>query len=101
MTEVDVTPDLWMARVYVRPDPTHVPADVEGLLEGLERANALVRRRLGRVLRVRRVPELRFELDTTLEKALRIEQLLREVLPAAEDERDGEGADGGGGEGKG
>jgi ribosome-binding factor A len=38
-----------------------------------------VRRQLGGVLRVRRVPELEFVEDHSLEQAMRIEALLREV----------------------
>jgi ribosome-binding factor A len=91
VTEVDVTPDLWMARVYVRPDPTLESASTEVMLEGLGRAAPYIRRELGKSLRVRRVPELRFEADSTLENALRIEQILREVLPGPGDAED-EGA---------
>jgi len=81
VTGVAVTHDLWLARIFVRPDPTQGSADIQEMLEGLGQAAPFIRRELGRTLSVRRVPELRFEPDTTLEKALRIEQLLREVLP--------------------
>jgi ribosome-binding factor A len=93
VTEVDVTPDLWMARVYVRPDPTLESSSTEVMLEGLGRAAPYIRRELGKSLRVRRVPELRFEADSTLENALRIEQILREVLPGPGSSED-EGAKG-------
>ncbi|MFP3949356.1 MAG: 30S ribosome-binding factor RbfA [Longimicrobiales bacterium] len=85
VTGVEVTPDLWMARVYVRPGPGSSP-DEEGsaLLEGLEAASSYIRRELGEALTVRRVPELRFELDRTLERAMRIEEILRDVLPEDE-----------------
>lgn len=82
VTHVEVTPDLWMARVHVRPDPRMGDAEeAEALMEGLAAAAPFVRRELGKVLRVRRVPELRFEADETLEKALRIERILADVLP--------------------
>jgi len=81
VTGVAVTHDLWLARIFVRPDPTQGSGDIPGMLEGLGHAAPFIRRELGRTLSVRRVPELRFEPDTTLEKALRIEKLLREVLP--------------------
>lgn len=81
VTEVEVTPDLWLARIYVRPDPTREEADLEAMIEGLEHAAPFVRRELGRSLQVRRVPELRFLPDRTLERAQRIEEILREVLP--------------------
>lgn len=83
VTEVDATPDLQSARVYVRPDPSIEGGEevMEELLEGLEAAAPFIRQALGKVMRIRRVPELRFEADRTLEQALRIERLLNEVLP--------------------
>lgn len=81
ITRVEVTPDLWVARVFVR--CTGTPAERDATLAGLEGAAAFIRREL-RGLRVRRVPELRFEGDQTLEHASRIEELLREVAPPPE-----------------
>lgn len=81
VTEVNVTADLWLARVYVRPGPTHSEASLDEMLDGLRAAAPFIRRALGRTLKVRRVPELRFLPDRTLEEALHIEQILREVLP--------------------
>ncbi|TVR64382.1 MAG: 30S ribosome-binding factor RbfA [Gemmatimonadales bacterium] len=94
VTAVDVTPDLWLARVFVRPGPA-VDEDEGGdrLLEGLRAAAPFIRRTLGSSLELRRVPELRFELDLTLDRALRIERILQEVLPAdAPEEGSGESA---------
>lgn len=81
VTAVDVTADLWLARVYVRPGPTDPDAPVGGILEGLRAAAPFLRRALGRTLTLRRVPELRFLPDRTVEEARRIEEILREVLP--------------------
>ncbi len=104
VTGVDATPDLWSARVYVRPGPEREGEEADQqLLDGLEAATPFVRRELGQRLTLRRVPELRFELDRTLEKAMRIEALLREVLPSDDageaqvsesSEDDGEGPEG-------
>jgi ribosome-binding factor A len=88
VTSVRVTPDLWLARVFVRL-PTDADARREAQ-EGLEAAAPFVRRRLGRTLRIRRVPEIRFIPDDTLEDAMRIEELLREVGGDWESEEDGE-----------
>jgi ribosome-binding factor A len=79
VTEVRVTPDLWLARVFFR--PMEGSDTVDETLEGLEAAAAFIRRELGRVLRIRRIPELRFLHDTTLDSAMRIEAVLKEVLP--------------------
>jgi len=87
VTEVRVTPDLWLARVFVRfLDESETAEDT---MKGLTGAGAFIRRELGKVLRVRRIPELRFLHDKTLDSALRIEEVLKEVLPDAEAEREG------------
>ena len=44
ITEVEVTTDLWLARVHVRPDPTQSPEDTEKLFEGLTAAAPFIRR---------------------------------------------------------
>ncbi len=99
VTRVEVTPDFWVAQVFVR----LVGADDEKkeAVAGLEAAAPFVRRALGG-LRMRRVPEIRFVPDTTLEHATRIEELLRDNTPAAgwadepddtEDEDEDEGGD--------
>lgn len=81
VTEARVTPDLWLARVFFRPLDEDVK--VEDTLKGLEAAAPFVRRELGKVLSIRRIPELRFLHDTTLDSALRIEEVLNEVLGEA------------------
>lgn len=95
VTAVEVTPDLWMARVYVRPDPTGAG---EALLEGLEAAAPYIRSQLGQVLAIRRIPELRFQVDRTQEAASRIHALLAEALSergatGGDDEADGDRGD--------
>ena len=79
VTGVQVSPDLAQARVW-----TQLTGDDEQratALEGLAAAASFVRRQLGVVLRVRRIPELEFCQDHSLEQAMRIEALLREVRP--------------------
>ncbi|MEX0843425.1 MAG: 30S ribosome-binding factor RbfA [Gemmatimonadota bacterium] len=94
VTDVEVTSDLWLARVYVRPGPGE---DLEErgpeLLAGLEAAEPFLRRELAERLSLRRIPELRFELDRTLDHALRIESILREVLPPDPEGDEGRGVD--------
>jgi ribosome-binding factor A len=80
VTAVEVSADLSTARVYVRLPPGS--AERAASLEGLHAAAPFLRRTLGRSLHVRRIPELRFQEDTSLEHAQRIEALLAEVLPA-------------------
>ena len=78
VTNVRVTSDLSLARVFIR---TLGSEDREETLQGLEAAGPYLRRMLGAELKIRRVPELRFEFDETLDRALRIERLLEEVRP--------------------
>lgn len=80
VTRVEVTPDFWVARVFVRLVGTE--DEKKEAVAGLEAAAPFVRRALGG-LRMRRVPEIRFESDTTLEHATRIEELLRDNTPVA------------------
>ena len=44
-----------------------------------EKAGPFIRRCLGERLKLRRVPELEFRLDESLERAERVEEILREV----------------------
>lgn len=93
ITAVDVSADLSVARVYI-----NVLGEDEvrrASLEGLHAAAPFIRTELGKQLHVRRAPELRFEIDRSLDYAMRIEQLLREALPeeGAADEAGAEDAE--------
>ena len=94
VTGADVTPDLWVAKIYVQ--LIGDAAEREQTLVGLEAATPFVRIALGKRLQTRRIPELRFLEDQTLERATRIEQILDEVLPpdteAAEEDLEDSGA---------
>lgn len=91
ITGVDVAADLGSARVFVRAiDDEALPE----MLEGLEAAAPFLRTKLGRILRVRRIPELRFQEDRSLEGARRIEEVLAEVLPDDDEESDASGGAG-------
>lgn len=88
VTGVEVAPDLTFARVHVQLDGEL--EDRDGAMEGLEAAAPFLRKALGKSLHLRRIPELRFEEDRTLEQATRIEKLLREVLPESDRADEGE-----------
>jgi ribosome-binding factor A len=75
VTAVITAPDLSHARVLVSLlEPSSVAA-----LEGLRRAAGFLRGELGRRLRLKKAPELLFELDQTVEAATRMEQLLESL----------------------
>lgn len=92
VTAARVTPDLSLARIFV--SILGEEAEKEEALAGLRAAASFIRTELGRSLRLRRVPELRFEIDRSLDYAMRIERLLHEALPA-DDHGSGGASEGG------
>lgn len=84
ITGVDVAADLGSARVYVR--VIGGPEEIARSLEGLGAAAPFLRTTLGRMLHVRRVPELRFQEDRSYHGAARIAEVLAEVLPEGEED---------------
>lgn len=84
ITGVDVSADLGVARIFVR--SMAGGDELVRSLEGLEAAAPFLRTSLGKVLHVRRVPELRFQEDRSYAGAQRIEEVLAEVLPEAPEE---------------
>lgn len=80
VTAVETSPELDHAKVYVTTMGDE--EEREAVLTGLRSAAAFIRGQLGRRLHMRRIPELHFTYDRVLEEAQRIEQLLREALPA-------------------
>ncbi len=85
VNSVEVTSDLWLARVYVRLG--HDDQERADALQGLDAAANFIRRQLAAVLHIRRIPELRFLEDKTLAQAHRIEEILK-GLDVARDEED-------------
>ena len=77
VTAVEMASDLGSARVFVRLIGDE--AEFKETLAGLEAAAPFLRGLLGRILHIRRIPELRFREDRSMEHARRIEQLLSEV----------------------
>ncbi len=77
LTGVRVAQDLSFARVFVAPAADE-PANEEALT-GLRAAMPFLRKELGVRLQIRRIPEMRFEVDRTLAHASRIEELLHQV----------------------
>ncbi|HYR53776.1 MAG TPA: 30S ribosome-binding factor RbfA [Methylomirabilota bacterium] len=85
ITAVRMSPDLRNARVRVSVlgDPDQKKAS----MKGLDSAKGLIRHELGRRLQnLRYSPDLRFELDPSIEYSVHISELLKEVLPASEEE---------------
>lgn len=82
LSRVEVTPDLRHARVYV----SHVgsAAEQQAALAALQQATGFMRSHLGKHLKLRYIPQLTFQLDTSIAYGVRISRLLQELLPRQE-----------------
>lgn len=88
VTEVRITPDLSIARIYVSILPIGtmpesepaVAATKETMMAAIKANGADLRRRLGMLegKQLRIIPELEFHLDDTLDRMENIEKLLRQ-----------------------
>ena len=77
VTGVRMTPDLRHARIFVSAMGTD--RQKEESLETLNRATGWIRRELGQRIRMKFLPEIAFETDTSLEYGERIDKLLDEI----------------------
>jgi ribosome-binding factor A len=87
LTDVEVTADLRIARVYFS-----VLGDEQAMQESLaalERGKGFLRRELSQRLDIRYVPELHFVLDRSIERGQRIANLLRQAQRQDDPPRDG------------
>ncbi len=81
ITDVEVSPDLHFARVYIsglKEDETREVVD------RLQELRGRVRKFLGQRIRLRYTPELDFRYDETTMRASRIEAILMQVAPKPE-----------------
>jgi ribosome-binding factor A len=79
VTGVETSPDLRHARVYVSVLGSE-EAQAESLA-GLAAAHGVLQARLGRELRMKRTPQLAFEYDPSVERGVRMTQLIDELAP--------------------
>jgi ribosome-binding factor A len=84
VTGVETSPDLRHARVFV--SVLGSESKREKTLAGLAAAHGLLQARLARELRMKRTPQLAFEYDPTVERGVRMTQLIDELAPEQEDE---------------
>ena len=93
VNDVNVSRDLSYATVYVSSlDEEAMPEAIQALT----RASGHLRHRLGRELKLRHIPELRFKYDDTEARASRLDALIdrarAEDRAHGADERDGDGS---------
>lgn len=83
VTGVETTPDLRHAKVFV--SVLGARAERERTMEALQASRGFLQSRLNAELHMKRTPRLRFLYDDTLDRALRIDKLMKreeEVLGA-------------------
>ncbi len=81
VTEVRVSPDLRNATAFVMPLGGD---DAEEVLQSLNRAAPFFRRRIGKEVDLRRLPNLVFALDSSFDNANYIDELLRKPSVSAD-----------------
>ena len=95
VSSVDVSRDLSTAKVYVTLYNTNQDDDgrkaAETAVEVLNNSGGFIRSLLGKRIRARIMPELRFVLDDTLMEGMRISNLVDQVI--AEDRKKHDAAD--------
>jgi len=83
ITEVEVSPDLRHARVFVS-----VMGDAnerKEALTGLNNASGFVRHELSNSIRLRHIPDIHFRLDDSLERGAHLISLINQVNKADEE----------------
>ena len=83
VTKVKTSPDLRYARVYIS---LLNCKNVKETLDGLKSASGFMRTELARRVNLRYTPELRFEIDNSMEYGARIENILKEIIPKNDEE---------------
>lgn len=78
ITEVEVTPDLKFATVYI--SIFGKEEEDKETLEGLQSAAGYIRKELARRINLRNTPELRFKYDNSFAYGMKMDRLIDEVM---------------------
>ena len=76
VTEVDTSPDLRAARVYV--SVLGSESERDAALEGLQSSHGFLQSRIASETRMKRTPTLTFHYDESVERGVRLSELLDE-----------------------
>jgi ribosome-binding factor A len=79
VTGVEASPDLRQARVFV--SVLGSERKRRETLAALQAAHGVLQARVGRELRLKRTPQLAFEYDPSVERGVRMTQLIDELAP--------------------
>lgn len=82
VSEVEVSRDLAYAKVFVTFLFDNNQENIHQAMQGLEKAAPYVRSLVGKAMRLRIVPEIRFIYDNTLVEAMRMSNLVSDVIKA-------------------
>ncbi len=88
VTAVEVSPDLEHATIHV--SVLGSEEDEKETMKALRRASGFLRSELAKRIRLRKMAELRFEPDRSAAEAIRISQLLNQVLPPDDRQKESE-----------
>lgn len=80
VSHVEVSPDLRYARVYISHPGSEVAQQMA--IEGFVHATGFIRNQLGKRLKLRYVPQLTLQLDTTIAYGVRISSMLHDLTAA-------------------
>ncbi len=78
VTDVDITPDLKYAKVYISVLGTE--EDKKNTLLGLKNAEGYIRTQLAKTVNLRNTPQLKFVADDTIAYGAHMSQLIDEVM---------------------
>ena len=84
VTGVETSPDLRHATVYVSVLGSETKR--ERSIDGLQAAHGILQAKIARELRLKRTPQLTFEYDPSVERGVRMTQLIDELAPDTDDE---------------
>ena len=76
ITEVNVSPDLKNAKVYIMPLGGENKFEV---LDSLNKANGRIKKLISNNINLRQIPKLQFRIDETFEYAKNIENILQKI----------------------
>lgn len=85
VTDVDVSPDLKNAKIMVSVLGASGPQP--DVVAGLNHAVGFLRHALGRMLRLRSIPDLHFFYDDTLDRAAHLDSLIKRANATGNDEQ--------------
>lgn len=89
VTHVKITPDLLIARIYLSVYNTE---EKQKVIDTIQAQHSEIRYRLGNAMRhqLRRIPELEFFLDDSLDYVYKMEEIFKDIKPEDKEEESSE-----------